>query len=110
MTDDREEAIRRAAYAKWGSERWPDGQHQRHWRESEAAMARPASSIPQTSEAGEGGHSGASDDAARGTETSPDQDGPVEDGEGSSPIEEPAAVPPGVVQRPKRQQIPLPQL
>ena len=55
-----------------------------------ASMARPDSSVPKTSEAGEGGQVRTSDDVpARGTETTPYQEGLMEDSEGSSPTKSP---------------------
>ena len=35
MTDEREEAIRRRAYAIWNESGRPVGQHLRHWRQAE---------------------------------------------------------------------------
>jgi hypothetical protein len=70
MADDREEAVRRLAFAKWESEGKPEGQHERHWQEAEAAVPKEDSSVPQTSQAGEDGHVALADGKANvaGTE------------------------------------------
>ncbi|ASY66089.1 Cell division protein FtsW (plasmid) [Sinorhizobium sojae CCBAU 05684] len=38
--DDREELIRRRAYAIWENEGRPDGQDKRHWEQASREMAR----------------------------------------------------------------------
>lgn len=41
MDNEREELIRRRAYAIWEQEGRPDGQHQRHWEQAAREMQGP---------------------------------------------------------------------
>ncbi|MBB3452763.1 hypothetical protein FHT86_001019 [Rhizobium sp. BK313] len=92
MEDDREEAVRRLAREKWERQGRPEGQHERHWHEAAAELEGKDPELPQTSTPGEDGHVAATSGG----------DGFTEDGEASSPTEEPTAVPPGVVRKSKR--------
>ena len=40
MTDEREEAIRRRAYAIWNESGRPVGQHLRHWPQAEQEVSK----------------------------------------------------------------------
>ncbi|NNU64818.1 MULTISPECIES: DUF2934 domain-containing protein [Rhizobium] len=55
MANDREEAVRQLAHAKWEREGKPDGRHEQHWQEAEAE-SQADSSRPQLAQAGEDGH------------------------------------------------------
>lgn len=45
---DREELIRRRAYAIWEQEGRPDGQHQRHWEQAAREMQGSETQGPET--------------------------------------------------------------
>ncbi|ASQ00327.1 DUF2934 domain-containing protein (plasmid) [Sinorhizobium meliloti] len=48
MDNEREELIRRRAYAIWEQEGRPDGQHQRHWEQAAREMQGPEMQGPET--------------------------------------------------------------
>jgi hypothetical protein len=43
-----DDEIRKAAYKKWEDEGRPEGQHERHWQEAEAAVLGNSTGTPQT--------------------------------------------------------------
>ncbi|RVK29235.1 DUF2934 domain-containing protein [Sinorhizobium meliloti] len=47
MDNEREELIRRRAYAIWEQEGRPDGQHQRHWEQAAREMQGPEMQGPE---------------------------------------------------------------
>ncbi|MDE4599255.1 DUF2934 domain-containing protein [Sinorhizobium meliloti] len=47
MDNEREELIRRRAYAIWEQEGRPDGQHQRHWEQAAREMNGPEMQAPE---------------------------------------------------------------
>lgn len=47
MDNEREELIRRRAYAIWEQEGRPDGQHQRHWEQAAREMQGPEMQGPK---------------------------------------------------------------
>ncbi|WP_026187039.1 DUF2934 domain-containing protein [Ensifer sp. BR816] len=50
MEKDREELIKRRAYAIWEQEGRPDGQHQRHWEQAAREMQGQGASNPDGGE------------------------------------------------------------
>ncbi|PJR15995.1 DUF2934 domain-containing protein [Sinorhizobium meliloti] len=56
--NEREELIRRRAYAIWEQEGRPDGQHQRHWEQAAREMQGPEIQGPETQRDGPAPESG----------------------------------------------------
>ena len=63
--NEREELIRRRAYAIWEQEGRPDGQHQRHWEQAAREMQGPETQGPETKGDGSAPESGSQGNGSR---------------------------------------------
>ena len=65
IDNEREELIRRRAYAIWEQEGRPDGQHQRHWEQAAREMQGPETQGPETQGDGPAPESGSQANGSR---------------------------------------------
>ncbi|WP_151613576.1 DUF2934 domain-containing protein [Sinorhizobium alkalisoli] len=73
VMDEREELIRRRAYAIWEKEGRPDGQDKRHWEQASREMARGNGPDPmEETEGTTGALNAPAAPASLGTERTPD--------------------------------------